>query len=63
MLLFFVSITTAQDELLNQLDSLNTKEKSVTPYAFKGLQVCNMQSTKLPAKGEWYVLWGRYQWF
>jgi hypothetical protein len=56
MLLCVVSITTAQDDLLNQLDSLNVKEKSVTPYAFKALQICNMQSTKLPVKGEWYVL-------
>ena len=24
--------------------------------AFKGLQICNMQSTKLASKGEWYLL-------
>jgi hypothetical protein len=46
----------AQDDLLNQLDNEQPKEKEITPYAFKGLQICNMQSTKLPAKGEYYVL-------
>ncbi len=53
---FVVGYATAQDDLLNQLDSGNTKEKQITPYAFKGLQICNMQSTKLPVKGEWYIL-------
>jgi hypothetical protein len=53
---FVVGYATAQDDLLNQLDAGNTKEKQITPYAFKGLQICNMQSTKLPAKGEWYIL-------
>ncbi len=46
----------AQDDLLNQLDNDQPKGKEITPYAFKGLQICNMQSTKLPAKGEFYVL-------
>lgn len=55
LLLFAVSSVMAQDELFSQLDSLKT-EKSVTPYAFKALQVCNIQSTKLPVKGELYIL-------
>jgi Membrane bound beta barrel domain (DUF5777) len=55
MLLFFVITATAQEDLMNQLDSLKT-EKSITPYAFKALQVCNLQSTKLPVKGELYIL-------
>ncbi len=46
----------AQDDLLNQLDKEEPKEKEVTPYAFKAMQICNMQSTKLAAKGEFYVL-------
>jgi hypothetical protein len=46
----------AQNDLLNQLDQDQPKEKGITPYAFKGLQICNMQSTKLAAKGEFYVL-------
>lgn len=51
-----VSYASAQDDLFSQLDSLQTKEKEKTPYAFKALQICNMQSTKLPVKGEFYVL-------
>ncbi len=46
----------AQDDLLNQLDSIKPTEKQVEMAAFKGLQVCSMQSTKLPIKGEWYFL-------
>jgi hypothetical protein len=32
------------------------KEKQISSAAFKALQICNMQSTKLPAKGEFYFL-------
>src|SRR6478609_3611086 len=46
----------AQDDLLKQLDTVKPKEKQVEIAAFKGLQICNMQSTKMTAKGEWYVL-------
>ncbi|WP_310560594.1 DUF5777 family beta-barrel protein [Flavobacterium sp.] len=53
---FSVGFACAQDDLLNQLDAQKTTEKEITPAAFKGLQICNMQSTKLPAQGEWYVL-------
>jgi hypothetical protein len=56
VLLTFVNITFAQDDLLNQLDSIQPQEKVIVPAAFKGLQVCNMQSTKLPVKGEFYFL-------
>lgn len=56
-LLFFVAgIASAQDDLLNQLDTVKSKEKEVEVAAFKGLQICNMQSTKMPVKGEWYLL-------
>ena len=56
LVLLFTGTAIAQDDLLNELDSLKTKEKIITPYAFKALQICNMQSTKLPVKGEWYIL-------
>lgn len=46
----------AQDDLLSQLDSIKPTKKEVEMAAFKGLQICNMQSTKLPVKGEWYFL-------
>lgn len=46
----------AQDDLLNQLDTVKSKEKQIEIATFKGLQVCNMQSTKLVGKGGWYVL-------
>ena len=55
--LLLVAFTTvnAQDELMKELDSV-PKEKEVASAAFKGLQICNMQSTKLPAQGEFYFL-------
>lgn len=46
----------AQDDLLNQLDNQVPSEKQIAPAAFKGLQICNMQSTKLTSKGEWYMV-------
>jgi len=46
----------AQDDLLKELDTVKPKEKQIEIAAFKGLQICNMQSTKMTAKGEWYVL-------
>ena len=55
-LLFFCTVATSQEDLLNQLDSVKTNQKEVVSAAFKGLQICNIQSTKLPSKGEWYVL-------
>ena len=55
-ILFFVSQLSAQEDLLNQLDTIKPKEKQIEMAAFKGLQVCSMQSTKLPIKGEWYFL-------
>ncbi|KAF2329037.1 DUF5777 family beta-barrel protein [Flavobacterium daemonense] len=57
--LFFLlalSQASAQDDLLKQLDSIKPKEKQAETLGFKGLQICNMQSTKVTAKGEWYVL-------
>lgn len=54
--LFFFSITNAQDDLFKELDTDTITKKEIETAAFKGLQICNMQSTKLAAKGEWYVL-------
>lgn len=54
--IFCLTTTWAQDELLNQLDTIKSTEKQIEIAAFKGLQICNLQSTKLPAKHEWYVL-------
>ncbi len=51
-----MSFASAQDDLLNQLDTVKSSKKEVETAAFKALQVCNMQSTKLPVKGEFYVL-------
>jgi len=53
--LFAITFARAQDELMKELDSV-PKQKEVAAAAFKGLQICNMQSTKLPAKGEFYFL-------
>lgn len=56
-ILFLVfNYANAQEDLLNQLDSIQPKEKEIASAAFKGLQVCNLQSTKLPVKGEFYFL-------
>jgi hypothetical protein len=56
MIFFAMGFSFAQDDLLSQLEADQPKEKQITPYAFKGLQICNMQSTKLPVKGDWYIL-------
>ena len=54
-ILFINTKVNAQDELMRELDSFPT-HKEIASTAFKGLQICNMQSTKLAAKGEWYFL-------
>ncbi len=54
---FFVAgYAIAQDDLLSQLDSVKSDKKQIEMAAFKGLQICNIQSTKVAAKGEWYML-------
>lgn len=50
------NLVSAQDDLLNQLDSIQPKQKQIETTSFKGLQICNIQSTKLPVKGEFYFL-------
>ncbi|WP_310558346.1 DUF5777 family beta-barrel protein [Flavobacterium sp.] len=54
--LFCFGFTNAQDDLFKELDSDSVKKKEIATAAFKGLQVCTMQSTKLASKGEWYFL-------
>lgn len=55
--LFALGQVYAQDDLLNELEkSAGPAEKQIEIAAFKGLQICNMQSTKLAAKGEWYFV-------
>jgi hypothetical protein len=54
--LFLFGVTNAQDDLFKELDSDSTQKKEIATAAFKGLQVCTMQSTKLASKGEWYFL-------
>jgi hypothetical protein len=54
--LFCFGFANAQDDLMNELNATKSDKKEITTAAFKGLQVVNMQSTKLPAKGEFYFL-------
>lgn len=56
LFIFCFGISNAQDELLNELELANEVKKEKEIAAFKGLQICSMQSTKLAAKGEWYFL-------
>jgi hypothetical protein len=54
-LLFFISFGTyAQDDLLNEIDSVKI-DKRVTS-AFKSLKIVNLESTKLAAKGDFYFV-------
>lgn len=55
-LLFSFGIANAQDDLMDELNAVKSDKKEISAAAFKALQVCNMQSTKLPAQGEWYIL-------
>jgi hypothetical protein len=45
----------AQEDLLSSLDSTQVVDKNATA-AFKGLQIITLQSTKLPAKKELYIV-------
>lgn len=53
--LFFAVSASAQEDLLSQLDSTQVQDTYATA-AFKGLQVITMQSTKMPAKKEFYFV-------
>ena len=54
--LFCFGFANAQDDLMNELNATKSDKKEISSAAFKGLQVANMQSTKLPQKGEFYFL-------
>jgi len=51
----YTAISFAQDDLLSELDSTQVIDKTVTA-SFKGLQIITLQSTKLPAKKEFYMV-------
>jgi hypothetical protein len=53
---FTIGYAVAQDDLLNQLNAEKSDVKDKETTAFKGLQICNIQSTKMTAKGEWYMV-------
>ena len=53
--LLMCSSAYAQDDLLKELDSTWASKPS-TSNAFKGLQICSMQSTKVAAKKEFYTV-------
>ncbi len=55
LLLLTINTVNAQDDLLNELGPEPT-EKQLTSPAFKGIQICNMQSTKVASKNEWYFI-------
>lgn len=56
LLFFWIGVALAQDDLLTQLDTIKSTEKEVETAAFKALQICNLQSTKVPVKGEFYMI-------
>jgi hypothetical protein len=49
-------ICNAQEDLLNELNSDTIVKNEIEIAAFKGLQICTMQSTKIASKREWYFL-------
>ncbi len=51
---FFCQSAFSQDDLLKDLDTIAPQE--TTQATFIGLQICNMQSTKMPAKKELYAV-------
>lgn len=46
----------AQEDLLKDIDTVQTKSTDLSQPAFKALQIVTGQSTKLPAKNEWYIV-------
>lgn len=46
----------AQEDLLKDIDTIQTKNTEISPPAFKALQIVTGQSTKLTAKKEWYII-------
>jgi len=59
--LFCFTVANAQDDLLNELDSVAVDtvmapEDAYYAPAFKGLQIVTLQTTKMPAKNEFYFV-------
>lgn len=51
--LFCVSLISAQDDLLAELEQ--AEEPNYSLPAFKAMRICNLQSTKLAEKGDFYL--------
>lgn len=59
--LLFLSVFTsglafAQDDLLKDIDTVQTDNAEISQPAFKALQIVTGQSTKLTSKKEWYIV-------
>lgn len=54
LLFFFPLLVFSQDDLLDEIDDINVKQK--VDYAFKGLKIVNIESTKLAGKGDLYFI-------
>ena len=52
--LLFPFIGLAQDDLLNEIDSVPQNQK--VESAFKSLKIVNLESTKLAAEGDFYFV-------
>lgn len=46
----------AQDDLLSEMDTIAPVGDTYYAPAFKGLQIVTLQTTKMPAKNEWYFV-------
>lgn len=58
-LLFLVAITftaAAQDDLLNELNDSSKNDTQFESPAFKAMKIGNLQSTKIAAKGDFYLI-------
>ena len=53
---FFVISASAQDDLLAELDSTQVDTDNHVSAVFKGLQIVTLQTTKMPAKKEFYFV-------
>ncbi|NDI99439.1 hypothetical protein GWA97_10175 [Flavobacterium sp. LaA7.5] len=54
--LFGAITVSAQDDLLAELDSTQTVSENYVTAVFKGLQIVTLQTTKMPAKKEFYFV-------
>lgn len=53
---FASGLAFAQDDLLKDIDTVQTENTEISQPAFKALQIVTGQSTKLTAKKEWYIV-------